>query len=596
MSEQDGNGNFSGQTLPPIERQLIGGERLGGSAELDLNSPPLAQGLELVEGQTGSVIGIVELGQQYVGVIKVDPGEGQYSHDSEPKYAIAKVGYNPNLPEGEQVTITKNEQGTLIGNWIDKDAGQVTLGRETTTEGYGSVVDTSDGFASGRHLGLSLDNQSGVLRIEDFNSTNGTGLISRKAEHDSEHPNYTAWIDDDPTMPAPIAETGVNPEVVEVAEDIGEVAVESTTDEQIVDAELGVEAPLEDSQLAVGEVARVNPETAQTALNEMTSTWGLPEGTSLESAIKIIDKQAEDIISALKGLKDFEPIAQVTRLDLKNSLTRQTNAFRGSSRDAMNAFIGGKDMQAVANLARLDSRVLPPHTRRQIAELGNVMNRIRSTYDATVARGRTWFDGEAGSQLKRQLDLLPRHQEDVKDALREVQQMQMRLKGTMTEFDTVETKDGKDTQEYRNETIKQWAETLSRDDLTAEQLEEVTSAMEASVLLETTMRDDPNSPYKWFGGRIRSNDTKERAQVQLTGRRDRGYVPSTRYVAELMTDMLRGKFMIDANGVNEAITLSDTSTGGIVLGQHRAAALAMLYGNDNWQRIAREKGFKIEAH
>lgn len=591
MTEQDGNGNYSAQAMPPIERQYIGGGRAGGSCELSLDTPPIAQGLELVEGQTGSVLGVVELGRQYVGVIKVDPGEGQYSDDTEPRYALARVGYNPSLPEGEQVTIIKNDHGTLIGNWLAKDTGQVTLGRDTTTEGYGSVIDPTDGYTSGKHLGLSLDAEAGTLIIDDLNSTNGTALIARKAEQDTPHPNYTAWLDDDPTVTAPAAEVVNNPEILEVAEEVGEVAVESSTEEQFVDIDANGEAPV-----APNETSQLDPEKVQAALVELTNTWGLPAGTSLEGAIKILDGQADKITSALKSLDEFEPTVQATALDIKNSLNRQTNALRGSSRDAMSAFIGGNGMRGLTELARVDTSVLPPHTKRQLAELGNVMNRIRSTYDATVARGRTWFDGEAATQLKRQLDTMPRHKEDVKDALREVQQMQLRLKGSMTEMGAAEVKGGKEAQEYRNETVRQWAEALSRDDITAEQLEEVTAAMQASVLMESSMRDDPNSPYKWFGERVRSNDSKERAQVQFTGRKDRINVPSTRYVAELMTDMLRGKFKVDANGVNEAITLSDSSVGGVVLGQHRAAALAMLYGNKDWQRIAKEKGFKIEAH
>ena len=70
-------------------------------------------------------------------------------------------------------------------------------------------------------------------------------------------------------------------------------------------------------------------------------------------------------------------------------------------------------------------------------------------------------------------------------------------------------------------------------------------------------------------------------------------IPSRRYVAENMTDMLRGEFKVDMISRSDAIVLDKSSVGGIEVGQHRAAALAMLYGKD-WQVAAKKLGFGVE--
>ncbi|MCA9348300.1 hypothetical protein KC867_02730 [Candidatus Saccharibacteria bacterium] len=106
------------------------------------------------------------------------------------------------------------------------------------------------------------------------------------------------------------------------------------------------------------------------------------------------------------------------------------------------------------------------------------------------------------------------------------------------------------------------------------------------------MQDDPNSPSRWFGYRIVADDDKTRANVNVSGRSFTA--SSQRYVAELMTDMLRGEFNVESIKDFDAIMLNTNDVGGIEVGQHRAAALAMLYGNENWQKIAKELGHKIK--
>src|SRR5690606_25121042 len=91
--------------------------------------------------------------------------------------------------------------------------------------------------------------------------------------------------------------------------------------------------------------------------------------------------------------------------------------------------------------------------------------------------------------------------------------------------------------EYRNEQVESWAKELETE-VTPERLEEITRDMHAAVEREAVMVDDPNSPSRWFGNVILSNDSKKsRNRPDITGR-PMASIPSRRYVAENMVDML----------------------------------------------------------
>jgi len=140
---------------------------------------------------------------------------------------------------------------------------------------------------------------------------------------------------------------------------------------------------------------------------------------------------------------------------------------------------------------------------------------------------------------------------------------------------------------YREEQVASWIDRLDGE-VTSEALEEVTAEVESAIAREVSLTDDPNSPRIWFGERILSNSNKARhaSSVEL----GRGYKTSSwRYSAEIVVDILRGKFDTSRADV---IVLNENRIGGVEIGQHRVAALAMIYG-PNWQEKAKENGHKI---
>jgi len=142
-------------------------------------------------------------------------------------------------------------------------------------------------------------------------------------------------------------------------------------------------------------------------------------------------------------------------------------------------------------------------------------------------------------------------------------------------------------EKYREEQVASWLDRLNGE-VAPETQEEVTAEIESAIAREVSLTDDPNSPRRWFGERILSNSNKSRhgASVEL----GRGYeTTSRRYAAELAVDILMGRF--DTRRADE-IVLNNNRIGGVEIGQHRVAALAMIYGS-NWQEKAKEDGHKI---
>lgn len=147
-----------------------------------------------------------------------------------------------------------------------------------------------------------------------------------------------------------------------------------------------------------------------------------------------------------------------------------------------------------------------------------------------------------------------------------------------------------ETSQFRDEQVKGWAQELAGKDITPQRLEEITGEIENKVRIEREMIDDPNSPRTWFGGQIFSSQPKRRGDG---GRLEKG--PKTnavQYVAELAADMLAGKYNEDLAS-RDPIVLDRAQAGGVRIGQHRAAALAMIYGK-NWPSIAMELGYGIK--
>ena len=143
-------------------------------------------------------------------------------------------------------------------------------------------------------------------------------------------------------------------------------------------------------------------------------------------------------------------------------------------------------------------------------------------------------------------------------------------------------------EKYRKEQVAGWRNAL-KGDISPQELERVTSEIESAIRREVSLIDDPNSPSRLFGDRIFSNGDKARHSASTEQGRGNN-TSSQRYSAEMTTDILRGKF--DVSRADE-IVLNNKRICGVENGQHRVAALAMIFGPNDWQEAAKAMGHKI---
>lgn len=143
--------------------------------------------------------------------------------------------------------------------------------------------------------------------------------------------------------------------------------------------------------------------------------------------------------------------------------------------------------------------------------------------------------------------------------------------------------------EFRNQQIEEWVDAVKSAE-SPEEIESAIAAMRSAIGVESRMVDDPNSPCAWFSDRVKEDSDKAREGLHFS-RRQSGITGAHQYVAELMADMVGGKFV--AGDFIDAIDV-DVKKRMVKLGQHRAAALAMLHG-DSWMEHAADYGQPVNT-
>ncbi len=323
------------------------------------------------------------------------------------------------------------------------------------------------------------------------------------------------------------------------------------------------------------------------AMVELNESWGLPEGTTAEQAAVKIETELERVNGVLKLLHGFDGVRGSVVNQLHASLNEGKMLLTGSGRRALEEMVYDKRFAGLQRLASGgDKAFLPAKISGRLKDFERSLNGLRYGLDEMNSRGPNFIDTEGAQITLRSLRQMPEITALLSQARSRLEEARQDLVGYKETERSTET----ETIKYRNERIEMLSQELVGE-VTPERLEEIIQETEASITLEVGMVDDPNSPHRWFGDRILANTNKDRARVDITGRQEHKKASSRRYVAELMVDMMRGMFRADL--AYDAIVLSNKSVGGVKLGQHRAAALAMLYGNE-WPKIVDKLGHKVE--
>ena len=399
-----------------------------------------------------------------------------------------------------------------------------------------------------------------------------------------------------PPMPV-TPETKSTGESIEVAREVGQVAVEESG---VVEPVVDIQGPSDKSAVEQAHF-KTEPESTPDlgekqaqAIKALQEIWGLPESQTLEAGVEhattMLDEQMQKLDIASGLLSQLDGVGNGLQRQIAESMGESRNLVTGSTRQELERLLFGREFSTLLDLTNGD-QFLPAPIRNKLGEFGRNLRGMQQSFSAMNSRGPNFLDMGAADTLSRQWRALPEVTRQVVLARQQVEEMRTNLVGYRESSEVNSEKS-----EFRNEQVENWSKELAGE-VTPERLEEITSEMQAAVALEAGMVDDPNSPSRWFGDRVINNWPKSnRESTHITGK-EPATIGSQRYVAELMADMLTGRYNVQAGNSPLPIEVSGDEDAPVHekvdSGFHRAAALAMLYGQD-WQKTAKKLGIKIE--
>lgn len=325
---------------------------------------------------------------------------------------------------------------------------------------------------------------------------------------------------------------------------------------------------------------------------------GLPSDTTAEQVADALTNKINDLQGMVRSLNEFEPVRLKASREIAETLATQMNRLSGKTRDGLSAYLSGsfQGLESLTREVQQGKALLSPGFKKDLDALGRSLLSFRGDNDTMVARGRNWIDADAAHRVKRVLDQLPRLTPHLAAELHEATDLLSQVSGYAKANEVYESGHEKTQSIYRNEQVENWQKELTSPHTTPERVKQVEAEMENAVAIEAGMVDDPKSPQVWFDRAVVENRQKSRREgIHFSGRVGAD-IPSQRHVAEIMSDMLSGKFNVQGGNSPLPIELKDEAAPAhqrVKSGVHRVAALAMLYGND-WPKAAREKGIRVE--
>lgn len=495
-----------------------------------------------------------ELGNPGITSLEPQASQTEINSIAQSRYGLQGLNYLKNSQEPARAFLTDNS--TIVGRGREHLVGD-DLGL--------SEKETDTMMISREHLRIDIQ-PNGRLLISDL-STNGTSVI--KPADTSEAPSATE------------SDTG---------------------DYQDFDDTTRVQAPASDESKpskqyeSSGESSGLTG-SQQEALAELQNEWGWGESVSLEEANFKLANKLEELKKVDFLLTSFDQTGHALRSELTQTLNNGGVVYlKRSTHNEVQDFIS-RQSRDIINIALSQPELLPPSVRAYLSEetVNSTFISFERNYNAMTekySQAMPIIDTDIASTVINSLEYhIPEVQRSIKLALHYLETMSQKLNNKEAQAESQADSSQYNEVKYRDDHVKEWADEL-KGDVSPERLDEIIESMKNSIDIEANMIDDPNSPMRWFGQRIlevSDDNLKERARTDITKRQ--GKVASRQYVAELMADMLSGNFNLEKTAGDD-ILLNSKKVGGVELGMHRVAALAMIYGKD-WQTTAKKLGFKI---
>ena len=349
-------------------------------------------------------------------------------------------------------------------------------------------------------------------------------------------------------------------------------------------------------------IAESQSEASRSVLTQQErEKLAVPESMSDAELRSKLLEDYDKVVTSLAWLFERQPVIDAARLSISRS-DREIANMSDHDFGEISRFFEGSEYRTLTSLLSPNENgrgmtFADRQTRSHFSSMKQQLERIRHLwYTSTEVNRAKWgrnavdvevgrkFSNTTGSLLPEVISELSASKRNMADALE--------LLGVKVAKET-EEKLSEDP-EYRNEFVAKWAErakTLKDVSPDNTDLEQLIQEIEIDVLREAGRKDNPDSPSQWFGDRIfDTNQTKAREGIGYSGRKA-GNNSSTRYVAELAADLLRGKF--GGSSKSDSIKIdSRENPPSVEIGQHRAAALAMIYGK-NWQKMAKNHDIHI---
>lgn len=542
------NEYLSGATLGPID---LGGNKAGGRAVIhisELGSITHNTHSFMLNNEASDLLVLIRAGHQQLGIVDTEPEEPKKNIPlSLNRLALAVIEGDP-IDDGNNIKIGRDPNGKQRYVWLSEPDTSAVIGREKSSVHFDEVFGLSgDEALDSKHLTFRFT-EEGELVVIDNNSNSGTTLLINRQNHIEGQP----------------ADAEGQHEMME--NELGEAAVEKVVEKPDLD------------------ISRDSIPRRSQALKELTEAWGLNDKSSAENAEQFLEATLYQVDEMLTTFIELESMYGPLRSGLEASRNDHANRLSPGIRDMTNNLISSKGFIRLINMDE-HNVLLPRNTRSTLIDAQRKAQLFKQKYNEMTELGPNYLNIEDTDVAIGTLDQLHPITRTLLYARQELEEMKMRLSGFHN--DLMERTEGKI--KYRNEQVDQWAERLQGKELSKSDLEKIRLEMEQAVRREAEMIGDPNSPSRYFDLGIRENMGKSRQGAYASGRPG-GEIGSQKYVSEVMLDMLSGKF--DIAGADD-ILLNPKIDGGIEYGQHRSAALAMIYGANEWVDIAKQLGYKI---
>lgn len=492
----------------------------------------------------------------------------------------APVSVAKQLGFPEEVNILRTS-GAIEPGWHIASVDNLTNRKTGQKEDYIRVISVKDGEFRQKHVTFDEMNELNPKIVSDDLDDDTIPRSRLSGYKDEQAKNEPEDQVDQPELDAVS---------YEVAEEVGEVAVEES---DLVQEPSLVSANESEPENSSSEPEQNSPNNYG-ALQELAELWGMPEDMTSEQALKHLEAESQQLEQMTRLLSSFDGTRHTAAKAILDTLQDRGIVFLGNNTKAAvdDLLLDHRNSRVIIGFDVTDKNtLLPVRLRKDIEHFQADFKSLQRTWaDATEGfrNGRPAINGEPAQQAANLLNRsLPDLHRALLSAARQVKGKINDLGGVVSDAKLAEV----EKEIYRNPEWVKRAEKLKDASIDDPELEKLVVDIENDIRRESGRPEDPKSPGNWFGNQIIENKGKGR-QDTITSGRPMATSTSQRVASEIAADILRGKFSYD-RAKSDSVQLSPDGKK-VILGEHRAAALATIYGPDRWIEEGRKLGMIID--